>query len=797
MKFSEHWLRTYVDPPIATQELARVLAMGGLEVESIDEVVPPFDNVVVGQVVEVARHPDADRLSLCRVDVGDGGPLAIVCGAPNVAVGLKVAVALVGASLPGLEIKRVKVRGVDSNGMLCSAKELGLSDDHSGLLVLAAGARIGARVREVLELDDRLFTLKLTPNRGDCLSMRGIAREVSILTSAALELPSVPAVAATIGDKRAIRLDNPEACPLYCGRILRGVNANASTPAWMVRRLERCGLRTVSAIVDITNYVMLELGQPLHAFDNRALEGTIIVRTARRGERLKVLNGREIDLLPDLLLIADEKKPLALGGVMGGDASGVTDSTTEVFLEAAWFNPSSVAGRARRLQLTSDAAFRFERGVDFAGVREAMERATRYLLDICGGEAGPVSEARATLPGRRPILMRTARAAKIVGVGFTDDQIAALLRQLRLPYERRPGEFTVTPPSHRFDLEIEEDIVEEVARLYGYDNVPSTPPRAELAILPLPEGTRSLRGLKRVLVERGYFEVVNFSFVETQWERDFCGNSEPIALQNPIAAQFDVMRSSLVGSLVATLRFNLARKTERVRVFEAGRCYLRSDTPVDPGDPARAVAGYFQPLRIAGIAYGPAFPEQWGVSTKTVDFYDLKGDVEALAAPHAVGFAPGSHPSFHPGRSAVVTLGGRTIGWLGELHPRWQQKYELPGPVVLFELEVQALTEGVMPRYQEISRFPPVIRDRAVVVDEGVPAGALLGEMERARTPLVHEIRLFDVFRGASIGQGKKSLAFRVVMQDTAKTLTDAEADAAMARLTELLSAKFGAKLRT
>jgi len=797
MKFSEHWLRSFVDPGISTAELARVLTMAGIEVESVEPVAPPFDKVIVGRVVEVGKHPNADRLSVCKVDVGASAPLSIVCGAPNVAAGMKAPVALVGARLPGIQIGATTVRGVESNGMLCSARELGLSEDHGGLIALPEDAPVGADVRKALDLDDKLITLKLTPNRGDCLSLRGIAREVSILTGAPLRLPPVGAAKVTLRDKRAIRLQDPAACPRYCGRILRGVNAKAAAPDWMAAKLGRCGLRPVSAIVDVTNFVMLELGQPLHAFDNRMIEGEVTVRRARDGERLKLLNGQTVDLAPDLLLIADERKPLALGGVMGGDESAVSDATTEVFLEAAYFNPAAVAGRARRLGLASDAAFRFERGVDFVPTVEAMERATQLILDICGGDAGPIGEAVAELPRRNPVRLRVSRASKVIGVSFSNEQITELLQRMQLQHVGGKDEFTVTPPSHRFDLQIEEDLIEEVARIYGYDNIPSRAPTAALTVLSRPERRRNLAELKRILVDREYFEVVNFSFVDSQWERDFCGNAEPIALENPIAVQLEVMRSSLMGSLVANLRFNLARKSDRVRVFEGGRCFLRSSEEHDVADPAKAVAGYAQPLRLGGLAYGPAMAEQWGAEGLGVDFYDVKGDVEALLAPRKARFAPMVHPGLHPGRAAAVSLGETLIGWVGELHPRLQQKYELPRPPVLFELDVKALIEVEMPSFSPISNFPPVIRDRAMWFERTVSAGEVLAEMTRNRPAVVHDIRLFDVFPGKGTDSSRKSLAFRVVMQDTARTLTDAEADAAMAQLTELLSARFGAKLRT
>ncbi|TMH87662.1 MAG: phenylalanine--tRNA ligase subunit beta [Betaproteobacteria bacterium] len=798
MKFPESWLRSFVDPKMPTQELAHVLTMGGLDVESVEPVAPAFDKVVIGQVLQAAKHPNADRLTLCRVDTGGDAPLSIVCGAPNVVVGMKAPVALLGARLPGMEIKQAKVRGVESSGMLCSAKDLGLSQDHSGLLVLPADARPGADVRRVLDLDDQLITLKLTPNRGDCLSLRGIAREVAILTATPLIVPAVTPAKAALHEKREILLQDTAACPRYCGRIIRAVNVRARTPDWMVRRLERCGMRSISAIVDITNFVMLELGQPLHAFDNRAIKGEVIVRRARQGERLRLLNGQDIELTPDVLLIADTEKPLALGGVMGGEASAVSDSTAEVFLEAAWFDPSAVAGRARRFALSSDAAFRFERGVDFAATPEAIERATQLIFDICGGAAGPISEVAAALPQRNPVRLRSSRVSKIVGVQFSDEQIAGLLKRLQLPHTRSAGEFAITPPSYRFDLDIEEDMVEEIARLHGYDNIPCRPPRAALAMLAAPEGRRPLSELKRILVDREYFEVVNFSFVEAQWESDFCGNTEPIALENPIAAQLDVMRSSLMGSLVANLRFNLARKVDRVRVFEAARCFSRSSSDEDPRDPARALAGYHQPLRLGGLAYGPAVAEQWGMKpTREVDFYDVRGDVEALLAPRGARFAPLAHPGLHPGRAASIILSGAAIGWLGELHPRWQRKYDVPRAPVLFELDVDGLAAVDVPQYREISKFPAVIRDRSMEFDEGTPVSGILEELTRNRPPLVQDIRLFDFYRGKGVERGKKSLAFRVVMQDTARTLTDAEADAAMAQLTELLAAKFGAKLRS
>ncbi len=800
MRFPESWLRTLVDPPLSTKELATTLTMAGLEVESLEPVAPPFAKVVVAQVLDVTKHPNADKLSLCQVDAGQGSPLSIVCGAPNVKAGMKVPCALVGAELSGgVKIKQAKVRGVESNGMLCSARELGLSDEHAGILELPGDAKVGEDFRKYARLDDQLFTLKLTPNRGDCLSLLGIAREVSCLTGAALREPKHHPVKNAIDDVRSIQLANPEGCPRYCGRIIRGVNARAATPAWMIERLERAGLRSISAIVDVTNYVMLEIGQPLHAFDNAKLEGAVIVRWAKPGEKLVLINGKEHVLDPDILMIADERKALALGGIMGGLESEISLDTTDVFLEAAFFSPGAIAGRPRRLNMTSDASYRFERGVDPEVAVRGMERATELVLAICGGSAGPISEARdvAHLPARKPVTLRTGRAAKLLGVRLGAEDIARILDQLKLSFERHVDEFSVTPPSHRFDIEIEEDLVEEVARVHGYDNIPTRPPTAPTEMLPQREEERSHWQLKHVLCDREYFEVINYSFVDAAWEADFAGNTDPIRLENPIAEQMGVMRSSLIGGLVATLRHNLARKVDRVRVFESGRAFLRTDAAPDERRPDYAVKGYRQPRRIAGLAYGLALDEQWGEAARPVDFFDVKGDVEALIAPQRAEFVKATHPALHPGRSARVELAGKAIGWIGEIHPRWQQQYELAAPAVVFELDLDPLLVVGLPKYREVSRFPAVVRDLAVVVDETAPARVLLAALFADRPPIVQDVKLFDIYRGSGVEKGRKSLAFRVVMQDTARTLTDGEVDAAMARLTEILASRYGAKLRS
>ena len=793
MKFSESWLRKLVDPKLTSEELSHLLTMAGLEVEALDPVAPAFDSVVVAHVLEVVKHPDADRLNVCQVDTGSGTPTTIVCGAPNVAVGLNVPCALPGAKLPGdFTIKVAKVRGIESSGMLCSAKELGIDEDASGLLVLPADAPVGQSIREYLDLDDNQFELKLTPNRADCLSLLGIAREVGAITGATTNLPVVPEVPASIADQRNIVLDAPEACPLYCGRVIKGVDAKASTPEWMKRRLERSGIRAISALVDVTNYVMLELGQPLHAFDNTRLEGAVHARLAKPEEKLRLLNEQTIAVDADVLMIADDAKPLAMAGIMGGEESGITLDTSELFLESAFFAPKAIAGRARRYGFGSDASHRFERGVDFGGVRRAIERATQLIIDICGGQAGPVVEAKASLPARQPVRLRTARAEKVLGLPLGGERIAGLFRGLALSFEQQGDDFLVTPPSWRFDMEIEEDLIEEIARLYGYDNIPSPAPRGRMEMMVQPEAQRPAYRVRQMLADRGYQEVVNFAFVEEAWEADFAAKtaeSDLIRLANPIASQMAVMRSNLFGGLVSNLVTNLKRKQSRVRLFEVGRTFHRDAA-------AQPVNGFHQPWKLAGLAFGGALPEGWAGGSRKVDFYDVKGDVEALLAPAQLRFDKLVHPALHPGRSARVLLDGQDVGCIGELHPEWVQKYDLPNAPVLFELDFAAVKLAKVPAYAEVSKFPPVIRDLAIVVDQSVALQTLLDGLKGQISGLIQDIQLFDVYVGKGVPENKKSLAFRIVMQDTQRTLQDSEVDAAMQQLVSCFEQAFGAQLR-
>ncbi len=815
MQFSEQWLRAYVNPPIGSDELAERLTMAGLEVEGSEPVAPPFSGVVVAQVLAVERHPDADKLTVCRVDAGTGELLTIVCGAPNVAAGMRVPCALVGAVLPGdFRIKPAKMRGVESQGMLCSARELGLSDDHSGLLALPADAPIGHDVREVLALDDRTFTIKLTPNRGDCLSVIGVARETAAITGVPLVLPTFAPMPATIDERLPVKVHHADLCGRFSGRIIRGVDARAATPDWMKRRLERSGQRPISALVDISNYVMLELGRPSHVFDLDKVAGGLQVRWGRPGERVQLLSGQTVEVDDWVGVIADDRGAEALAGVMGGAATAVTLDTRNIYVEAAFWWPASIQGRARRFNFATDASHRFERGVDFATTVEHIEYITRLIVEICGTaetRIGPVDDQVLRLPERKPVRMRADRCRRVIGAPISDGEIAAVFERLDLAAERRGAEFWVTPPSYRFDLEIEEDLIEEVARLWGFERIPAHPPLAPAVMRAQPETVRSMHALRRELADAGYQELVNFSFVDPAWEQDFAGNAEPIRVLNPIASHLAVMRTTLIGGLVAGLKYNLNRKASRVRVFELGRVYTRDPAAADG---PLAVAGVRQPNRVGALAYGPAWDEQWGVAKRDVDYFDVKGDVERLLRRDDVHFVATEHPALHPGRGARIELDGRTVGWIGELHPRWQQKYELPKAPIVFELDVDALLPMSLPRYREVPRFPAVLRDVALWVDASVTLQQVLDEVARiARTDerlrMLRDFRLFDLYRPAGDDSSKfagasanallnkeKSLAFRVVLQDTDRTLADADADAAVAAIVEALGKQIGARLR-
>ncbi|WP_137896751.1 phenylalanine--tRNA ligase subunit beta [Ramlibacter sp. 2FC] len=812
MQFPESWLREFCNPPLSTQQLADTLTMAGLEVEELKPVAPPFTKIVVGEIKEAVQHPNADRLRVCQVDVGQGAPLNIVCGAPNARAGIKVPCALVGAELPPGEdgkpfvIQLGKLRGVESQGMLCSARELQISDEHGGLLELAADAPLGQDIRAHLRLDDTLFTLKLTPNLAHCLSVYGIAREVAALTGAPLKAVDFPAVVVSHGDRLPVKVSAPDLCGRFSGRIVRQVNTKAQTPQWMVDRLARCGQRSVTALVDISNYVMFEFGRPSHIFDFDRIHGGLEVRWGRAGESLKLLNGNTVTLDEQVGVIADEVQVESLAGIMGGDATAVSDDTRNVYVEAAFWWPKAVAGRSRRYNFSTDAGHRFERGVDPSQTVEHIERITQLILEICGGEPGPVDDHQVNLPQPQPVTLRVARAAKVIGMPLTQAQCAEALRGLGLPVTEGEGQVTVLPPSFRFDLQIEEDLIEEVARMVGYEQLPTTPPLAPITAKIRAEAERSPFAVRRALAGLGYQETINFSFVEERWERELAGNADPIRLLNPIASQMSVMRSSLLGSLLQVVRFNTDRKAERVRVFELGRVFLR-DATVQNSD--TTVQGFDQPMRVAGMAFGPAERPSWEGKPRAVDFFDLKGDVEALLAPRRASFEPAEHPAMHPGRCALVRVDGQAIGHVGELHPRWRQAYELTQVPVMFELDLAAVLQRPVPLAQPVARHQAVERDLAVIVAEKVTHAELMTAVRATPTGgLLRDALLFDVYRAkpvkedqapasGGLGAGEKSLAVRLTLNSDEATLTEAQIEAAVQSVLDQLAATLGARLRS
>ncbi|MEO6322206.1 MAG: phenylalanine--tRNA ligase subunit beta [Polaromonas sp.] len=807
MQFPESWLREFCNPALSTEQLAETLTMAGLEVEELKPVAPPFTHIVVGEIMEAMQHPNADRLRVCQVDVGQGSALTIVCGAPNARVGIKVPCALVGAELPPGEdgnpflIKVGKLRGVESQGMLCSARELKLSEDQGGLLELAFDAPLGQDIREHLQLDDTLFTLKLTPNLAHCLSVYGVAREVAALTGSPLNVPSFPAVAVGNSDKLAVKVSAPELCGRFSGRIVRNVNPQAATPSWMVDRLARCGQRSVTALVDISNYVMFELGRPSHIFDLDKIHGGLDVRWGKSGETLKLLKGNTVTVDEKVGVIADGNQIESLAGIMGGDATAVSDDTKNVYLEAAFWWPKAIAGRSRRYNFSTDAGHRFERGVDPGQTVEHIERITQLIIDICGMPdtvCGPIDDAQVNLPKAAPVTLRVARAAKIIGMPLTQVQCLDALERLGLDVVEGEGTLTVTPPSYRFDLQIEEDLIEEVVRMVGYKQLPETPPLAPITARLRPEAERSPFAVRRALASLGYQETINFSFVEERWEHELAGNPNPIKLLNPIASQMSVMRSSLLGSLLQVLKFNLDRKAPRVNVFELGRVFLRD---AQSQDTDTTVAGFNQPMRVAGLTYGPRSQLRWGQSDKAVDFFDIKGDVESLLAPLQALFAPAAHPAMHPGRCASVSVAGQPIGFIGELHPQWRQGYELTQAPLLFELELDAVLQRQVPVFKAVSKLQPALRDIAVIVPESVTHAALMAAIHDADTQgLLKGTTLFDVYRpqqaNASMQLGEKSLAVRLVLSSDVATLTEETIEAAVQAILASLQGQLQVRLR-
>ena len=804
MQFPESWLREFCNPPISSAELSELLTMSGMEVEEARPAAPPFSGIVVAQVLSVAQHANADKLKVCEVDAGTGTTLQIVCGAPNLRAGIRVPCALVGAQLPSGEdgkpfiIKLGKLRGVESQGMLCSARELKLSEDHGGLLILDDAAPVGVDIREHLQLDDTILTLKLTPNLAHGLSVYGIAREVAALTGAPLKQVAFPPVKPMHDATLKVKVEAPDLCGRFSGRIVRGVDTTAKTPAWMVDRLARCGQRSVTALVDISNYVMFEYGRPSHIFDLDKIHGGLTVRWGRAGETLELLNGNTIEVDDKVGVIADDKAVESLAGIMGGESTAVSDTTRNVYVEAAFWWPESVAGRSRRFNFATDAGHRFERGVDPAQTVEHIERITQLIIDICGGEAGPMDDQILALPKAEPVRLRVARAAKVIGMPVTQAQCEGVMTRLGLQFTSEPGALTVTPPSWRFDLKIEEDLIEEVARVIGYRLLPDTPPLAPVTAHVRTEAQRGLSAVRHTLAGLGYQETINFSFVEERTEHELAGNADPIRVLNPIASPLAVMRSSLLGSLVAVLQSNLARKATRVRIFETGRVFRR-DPSVTDGD--RSVAGVAQPRRVAGLAWGRFDTLQWASKERAVDFFDVKGDVEALLAPRGAVFVAGEHPALHPGRCARIELNGVVIGHVGELHPRWRQGYELPSAPILFELDLDAVLERDVPVFAALPRQQAAVRDIAVVAGEQVTHAALMQAIGAGQGGLVRSARLFDIYKpstpSADMAAGERSLAVRLELLDDESTLTDERIDAAVADVIARLGERLGVRLRS
>lgn len=810
MQFPESWLREFCNPHLSSEQLAEVLTMGGLEVEECHPVAPPFTGVVVGEIKEAVKHPDADRLRVCQVDVGAGELLNIVCGAPNARVGIRVPVATVGAELPPGEdgkpfkIKVGKLRGVQSCGMLCSARELGLSQDHAGLLELSADALLGQDIRKTLNLDEQIFTLKLTPNLAHCQSVYGVARELSALTGTELKIPTFSSVAVTTQDIMPVAIQAPDLCGRFSGRLVKNINLQAKTPGWMVRRLERCGQRSVSALVDISNYVMFELGQPTHIFDADKIHNGLTVRWGQTGETLELLNGNTIKVDDQVGVIADSQQLESLAGIMGGNHSAVNDSTKNIYIEAAFWWPKSIAGRSRRYNFSTDAGYRFERGVDPAGTVKAIEYITQLILDICSTpqtQCGPIADMQPNVPKRKPVTLRVKRAEKIIGVPVTQQQCAKVFQRLGLPFTEQDGVLTITPPSWRFDLEVEADLIEEVVRLIGYNNLPVITPVAPLFARVHDETERSPMQIRHALAARGYLETVNFSFVPRQWEQELSGNINPIQVLNPITSDLEVMRSSLLPSLINVLKQNLDRHAQSVRIFELAHVFIRDDS-VELTD--RTVKGIAQPRYVSGLIYGSRFPLQWAQHKDRVDFYDVKGDVEALFLPWQPEFRAACHPAMHPGRCAHVVLENTIVGVVGELHPKWLQQYGLAHSPVMFELQYDALRFGCLPKYVPISRFPSVARDVAFVVAEDVTCAQLLDVIKQAarKDGILKEVTLFDIYKptkgvASDMPAATKSLAIRLSLSDENATLTDERINDVVAKVIEAVQKAFNAKLRS
>lgn len=791
MFVSESWLRTLVNPALDSNTLCHRLTMAGLEVEESMPAAPDFSGVVVAEITAIEPHPDADRLRVCQVNTGSE-TVQIVCGAPNARLGLKAPLAQVGAVLPGdFKIGKAKMRGVASFGMLCSAKELGISEDSDGLLELSIDSPVGTDIREVLDLDDQIIEIKMTPNRADCLSMLGVAREVSALTGEPMSLPSFEAVPVTINDHLPVSIEAPDLCARFAGRIVRGINANAATPDWMVNRLAKAGQRSLSALVDISNYVMLELGRPTHVFDLAKIQDGLEVRWGKTGEKLALLSGKEVELSENVGVIASAGVPQSLAGIMGGQYSAVDpETTTDIYIEAAFWWPEAIMGRARQFKFHSEASHRFERGVDYNHVLEHLERMTQLVLEICGGQAGPIDDQQVNLPEPHSVDMRLTRCNRVLGIPVSLAEVEQIFTRLGFDYSVENEVFTVISPSYRFDIRIEEDLIEEVARIYGFERIPDVAPSARADMLIEPEELKGPHMLRAQVAALDYQEVINFAFVEEAWEKNYTSNADPIRLLNPIASHLAVMRSSLMGGLLANIEHNARHRQSRVRVFELGKVFIRDDS-VKSGD--LTVAGVHQPLLLGGAAWGSAYPEQWGCKTRAIDFFDVKADIENLFGVRAkqLRFIADSHPALHPGRSARIELEGQQAGWIGELHPEWLQLLDIHTAPILFELDADLLSQISMPQLVSQSRQPVVQRDLAFWVDTSIRYQQIVDTLKDtikadASLNLVKDFRLFDVWK-ADAQANEQSLAMRFWLQDNQTTLDDAKVEQCMNTLLNAL----------
>ncbi|WP_327438252.1 phenylalanine--tRNA ligase subunit beta [Pseudomonas donghuensis] len=790
MKFSEKWLRGWVNPQVSRDDLVARLSMAGLEVDSVTPAAGQFSGIIVGEVLSTEQHPDADKLRVCQVSSGSE-TFQVVCGAPNVRPGLKIPFAMIGAELPGdFKIKKAKLRGVESNGMLCSAAELQISEENDGLLELAADAPVGEDIRVYLDLDDASIEIGLTPNRGDCLSVAGLARDVGALYDVAVTRLQVPAVAAAHDEVRPVEVLAPAACPRYLGRVIRNVDLSKPTPLWMVERLRRSDVRSIDAAVDITNYVMLELGQPMHAFDLAEINGGIRVRMAEEGEKLVLLDGQEVTLRPDTLVIADHSRALAIAGVMGGEHSGVAAGTRDIFLESAFFEPISVAGKARSYGLHTDASHRYERGVDSQLAREAIERATALLLEIVGGEAGPVIDvtSEAHLPTVAPITLRAERLTQMLGMEMASADVEQLLNGLGLKTTAGEGQWQVEVPSHRFDISLEVDLIEELARLYGYNRLPVRYPQARLAPQAKAEARGDLPALRRLLVARGYQEAITYSFIDPKLFELFSPGVEPLLLANPISSDMAAMRASLWPGLVKSLQHNLNRQQDRVRLFESGLRFVGQLGDLEQ-----------QPM-LAGVVCGSRLPEGWANGRDSIDFFDVKADVEALlgfsGSLAEFSFVPGKHPALHPGQTARIERDGREVGYLGAIHPELAKTLGLDRPVYVFELVLGEVAEGRLPKFSELSKFPEVRRDLALVAGRDVASSSVLEVIRDNAGEWLTDLRLFDVYQGKGIDPDRKSLAVGLTWQHPSRTLNDEEVNTATQNILTSLEQRLNTTLR-